>query len=456
MEQFLKKIEHASDQFSDKLSTYENIISISHDDADGICSSLIIQNMAKRLGKECQPKIFSYNMPWGDFFRNFPKLSDRSAIIMTDLGSNIKEMAKALETNNITNDMYILDHHLFNANELDLYPENIHFVNITEFGFDGLRHGCASTITLQFAMNVNRKCKSDAWIAVIGASGDTLKHAEQYEGLNKEALDLAVEENQVVLHEGLCLYGASHLRLENGLHRSILPFIKKLKGNKTLSKVILERNGINPKMKIEAVDIELAEKIQEIFQEKLIGTTIKLPKKTGLLKNVFEHGLMASILGAKQPTQAFELISRKSAQTIENNKFLDYIDNLTTNLGKILSLPKIETDDVILIETDKDIPNVEWSSIASYSSVNCLFDKNKIVMIGGRYKPTEDFAKFSVRCQKEFVDKYEGGVNRFIQELTNKTKGWGGGHALAGGISLPLAELEKIRENPKIYLYMPK
>ena len=46
MEQFLKKIEHASDQFSDKLSTYENIISISHDDADGICSSLIIQNMA--------------------------------------------------------------------------------------------------------------------------------------------------------------------------------------------------------------------------------------------------------------------------------------------------------------------------------------------------------------------------------------------------------------------------
>ena len=155
------------------------------------------------------------------------------------------------------------------------------------------------------------KCNLNAWIAVIGASGDTLKHAEQYEGLNKEALDLAVEENQVVLHEGLCLYGASHLTLENGLHRSILPFIKKLKGNKTLSKVILERNGINPKMKIEAVDIELAEKIQEIFQEKLIGTTIKLHKKTGHLKNVFEHGLMASILGAKQPTQAFELISRK-------------------------------------------------------------------------------------------------------------------------------------------------
>ena len=448
LEQFLKKLENTSDYFSDHASNYENIISISHDDADGISSSVIIQNMAKRIGKPCSVKIHNNIMPWKQFLGSLPQLTENSAIIMTDLGSNIKEVAEAVKSNHIRNDFIILDHHLFNSELLELFPENVYFINLTEFGLNGLRDGSASAIAMKFALYINQNCKSDAWVSLLGIAGDCLQHAEKYQGLNKEILDLAVEEQQVRLHEGLCVYGGSHMNLENGLPRSILPFIKKLKGSKVLCKTILEKNGINPKMKIEDVDMELAEKIKEIFQEDMIGQTIKINKKANLINNTFEHGLLVAILGEKNSHQAFELIGRKTAQTAEINLYLDYVDQLVNSMSKIISLPRLETEDVILIDIGKSLPYTAWSSTASYSSVNKIFNPEKIIMIGGKYNESDDVAKFSVRCSDDFIKKHNGkGVNIFIQQLSKKINGRGGGHSLAGGINFSSEYFEILKQN---------
>jgi single-stranded DNA-specific DHH superfamily exonuclease len=455
LEQFLKKLEHTSDYFSDHASKYENLISISHDDADGISSSVIIQNLSKRMGKPCAVKIHNNITPWKQFLSTIPQLTDSSAIIMTDLGSNIKEIADAIKSNKISNDFIILDHHLYHADQVELFPENVQFVNLTEFGLNGLRDGSGSAITMQFALNVNQNCKSDAWISLLGITGDCLQHAQEYQGLNREILNLAVEENQVRLHEGLCVYGGSHMNLENGLPRSILPFIKKLRGSKTLCKTMLEKHGINPKLKIEEVDMETAQKIKEIFEEDMIGQTIKINKKSNLLNNAFEHGLLISILGERNSHQAFDLIGRKSAQTSEINSYLDYIDQLVGSLSKIIRLPRLETEDVILIDIGKELPYSAWSSTASYSSVNRIFNPEKIIMLGGLYNETDKVAKFSVRCSDDFLKKHKGkGVNIFIQQLAKKVAGRGGGHALAGGVNFSAEDFEKIKKEYTKYLKM--
>ena len=113
-QQFENTLETAAAEFNENLSQYGEIVSITHTDADGISSGMIIQEMLNRLKIPYHQFTFGLNGPWLDFLHSKSSVIQRAgAIFFSDLcpsGSELTEFTK--EYPNIA--VYILDHHLFN------------------------------------------------------------------------------------------------------------------------------------------------------------------------------------------------------------------------------------------------------------------------------------------------------------------------------------------------------
>ena len=135
---FLEDFNHAADEFSD--NSYTRVINISHNDADGISSLQIIQNLLYKLKLDYDYFIYNRSVSWENYLNGIlsKRQSEKTAFIFTDLGSNLAELIPIFR--NRKEHFYILDHHeVENQIELDKIPENLYFVNPTIHGYDGLR-----------------------------------------------------------------------------------------------------------------------------------------------------------------------------------------------------------------------------------------------------------------------------------------------------------------------------
>ena len=441
---FVKKLEIGTSHFIDHAEKYQGIVSISHDDADGFASGAVIQNMAKRSGLTCKSITHNNITPWNELLTPLLAQYKNFCFIMTDLGSSIREVAPVLDKN-LESDFFILDHHLFNSQDLDLWPETVHFINPTEFGLNGLKEIAGATVAYNFAVHVNNKNRDSAWIALLGISGDTLMHAQDLRSFNRWVLEDALEEEQIIISNGLAAYGGSHRSLKDGLAGSILPFVPKCKGDSEIAAKLVEEVNIDPKMPLIDIDEEQATRIAEHLEcLDLVGDTIVFPKKNDVLRYGFEHAMILSIIGSKNPVEAYNLIGRRSASKEMKKQYDSYMGEVIGNLAHFVSLSKVETSDAIIADVS-ELPYGTWSSVASYSSINQLYSPTKILFLGGE---TDGAMKFSVRCMNEFLASHEGkGAKEVIEQITEKYGGAGGGHALAGGIRLSFEEFEKAKKD---------
>ncbi|MFX1317391.1 MAG: DHHA1 domain-containing protein [Promethearchaeota archaeon] len=450
---FLEDLNTAIDQFIDH--SYNRVIAISHNDADGISSLHIIQNLLYKLNIDYDYFIYNRSISWEDYLNGIfsKRQTDKTAFIFTDVGSNLNELIPVIRSRK--ENFFILDHHEVEDNVYrDSYPENLFFVNPTIHGYDGLEHIAGATLAYMFAKKIKSSVTKQGWLAIIGIAGDSLKSTDKLQSFNREIYEELIVEELIEDKEGLILFGGMHESIKNGLKYSILPFINGLGGESDQKiKLFLNELEINPKTSV--VDLSNSE-IQAIQKEANItsqGHYALLPQKVGILKFAFEHAILLNILCFKNISAAVSIIQLKTITRYAKNLYSEYIDNLTKNLKTLSSeLPRYETKKAIFIDVKGKISPSNWSDTASFSAVNEILNPNKILFLGGLEKKSGTI-KLSIRCSRKYIEKNKGiGVNKIITKIKNELGGVGGGHKLAGGLRLSIPSFLRLKANIDNYL----
>ncbi len=207
---------------------------VSHLDTDGICSCAIL---AKALGSEG----YRYSVSI------LPQLDERSlaqlsadtykTYVFSDMGSAALGIIKRLLRGKT---VIILDHH---KPDRAGPQKNVAHVNPHLYGIDGSRELSGSGVTYLFARQLDRKNKSLAHLAVVGAVGDSQEKGG-FSGLNREILSEAVRERSIVVSKGLRFFGAQSRPLHKVLEYSFDPFIPGVTGSADGAKELLGSLGI--------------------------------------------------------------------------------------------------------------------------------------------------------------------------------------------------------------------
>ena len=447
---FLEALNNAVDIFTDNSKNlYNNIIAISHNDADGISSLEIIQNLLHKIRLSYDYFIYNRSVSWANYLSGIlsKTQSQKRAFIFTDIGSNLAELIPIISKRK--EHFYILDHHeVEDGIDFDDLPENLFFVNPTIYGYDGLDHIAGATLAFMFAKKIQPSIMKQGWLTVIGIAGDSLKSMDKLQSFNKEVYQEIIDEDLIEDNEGLILFGSMHDSVKNGLKNSILPFVTGFGGeNDNKVKNFLNSIEINPNKRV--IDLDLAE-IQKILNQTKLNTGhyALLPQKQGLLKFAFEHALLLNILSFKNISAALSMIQQRSITRYAKNIYSEYIVNLTRNMRSISSeIPHFETKKAIFINAgDGKIPPSNWSDTASFSTVNELFDPNKMLFLGGLEKKTQ-MIKLSIRCSRKYLENNNNfGVNKIISRIKESLGGSGGGHKLAGGIRLSIPSYNLLKQ----------
>jgi len=434
---FLEHLDRAVDEFIDR--SFAHIITISHNDADGISCLHIIQNLLYKMHFNFDYFIYNRSVSWENFLKGIlsSRQTDKNAFIFTDVGSNLKELIPIIK--NRKEIFFILDHHEVEDGILfDELPENLFFINPTIYGYDGLEHIAGATLTYMFAKRVNPSIIKQGWLTIIGIAGDSLKPMDKLKSFNREIYEELVDEELIEDKEGLILFGNMHESIKNGLKYSILPFLNQF-GGESDQKInsFLDTLQINPKTKLVDLNESEIQLIQEKSNINSIGHYAIIPQKSGLLKFAFEHALLLNILCFKNISAAISIIQLKSITRYAKSMYSEYIQNLSRNLKTLTNeIPYSETKKAIFLEVKGKIPPSNWSDTASFSAVNELFDPNKILFLGGLEKKSGTI-KLSIRCSRKYLEKNKSnGINRIITNIKKEFGGVGGGHKLAGGIRL--------------------
>lgn len=434
---FLADFNNATDLFIDL--GFNNFIIISHNDADGISSLHIIQNLLFKMNFDFDYFIYNRSVSWADYLKGIlPKMqSEKTAFIFTDVGSNIEELIPII--NKRKEHFFVLDHHEMDVDINDYkIPENLHLVNPTIYGYDGLDHIAGATLTYMFAKRIKPSpaVVNQGWLTIIGIAGDTLRPMEKLESFNKEIYQELLDQEIFVDKEGLVLYGYMQDSIKNCLKYSILPFIKSLSGEDDQTiKSFLKKIQINPTKGEIELDSSERQKIEENINVNCLGHYALLPQKQGLLQYVFEHALLLNILCFKNINAATSMIQRKSITHYAKGIYYEYISDLVKSLKTFLEIPQFETKKAIFVEANK-IPPSNWSDTASFSTVNELFDQNKVLFLGGE-ETKNHMIKLSIRCSRKYLEQ-NNGVNKIISKIKEQMGGMGGGHKLAGGLRLSI------------------
>ncbi|MFW9939591.1 MAG: DHH family phosphoesterase [Candidatus Thorarchaeota archaeon] len=443
---FLEDFNNAVNQFVDH--SYPRIMTISHNDADGISSLHIIQNLLYQLKRDYDYFIYNRSVSWENYLKGIlsKRQSEKTAFIFTDLGSNLAELIPIVRSRK--EHFFILDHHEVEDDiKFDDIPENLFFVNPTIHGFDGLEHISGATLTYMFAKQIKPSIIKQGWLAVLGIAGDSLKSMDKLQSFNREVYEELINEELVEDQEGLTLFGSMHDSVKNGLRYSILPYINGIGGESDNKiKSLLNSIQINPSTNVTELNKEEIHKIQQKINIDSYGHYALLPHKTGLLKFAFEHALLLNILCFKNISAAISITQLKTITRYAKNLYMDYINNLVNNLKTISNeLPTLETEKAIIMEVKGKIPPSNWSDTASFSAVNELFDPYKILFLGG-LEMKSGTIKLSIRCSRKYVKSNNGdGVNKIISKIKNELGGVGGGHKLAGGIRLSKPSYNRLK-----------
>ena len=452
---FLRDLEGAVEHFVDNSKRkYNNVILISHNDADGISSLQIIQNLLYKIKLSNDYFIYNRSVSWEHFLNGIlPKRqSDKTALIFTDVGSNLEDLLPII--NQREENFYILDHHeVENTRDLKETPQNLHFINPTLYGFDGLADIAGSTLTHMFATSIDPSLIKYGWLTVIGIVGDSLRSMDKLQSFNQEIYEQILEEEIVEDKKGVILFGCMYDTIKNSLKNSILPFIPGFSGE----------SDLHIKNKLNSMQIDANKKLVDVNEDELqkllkipkvnLGNYSILPFKSGMLRFAFEHSLLLNVLSFKNISAAISIMRQKSITRYAKSIYNEYVSDLAVNM-KMLSkdLSKVETKYAIFLDVGNGkISPSNWSDTASFSTVNELFNPNKMLFLGGLEKKTQ-MIKLSVRCSRKFIKNHkDGDVNSIITNIKRNLGGNGGGHKLAGGIRLSQASFKYLKQNIDSY-----
>jgi len=435
----LKEVRNFTKQLLETIQS-KKVHVISHFDTDGITSVTIFSKTLDKLNKQFSIKILKQLNE--KEINNVPK--DRVLVFIDLASSHIPYLGK-LDT-----PVFIIDHHEI-SKKVDKIPKNITIINTHLLtNYENL---CSSELTYLISKEINKENINLAYLAIIGAVGDTLER-----DINK-IRDSIIKDSQVKIKKGLLLYPSTR-PVNKTLEFSSDPFIPGVTGDHFGSLELLDEAGIRRNGKIYPPIIDLNE---DEMKKLTTAILLRLSSKDNshYIGNLYLIKFFNKIEDARELSAIINACSRMgnsevafmmcmgnaSARKRAERVYVKYRQHIISGLKFIEKNKKIEGKHYVIINAKNNIKDTLIGTLASILSFSSTYKQGTII-IAMAYN--ENKIKVSARIAGR-NSKSGHNLKELIESVTHITGGESGGHNNAAGCTI-----NKEKENKFIDLVKRK
>jgi RecJ-like exonuclease len=428
----------------------------SHLDADGIAAAGIIGRALFRLDARFRLRVTQWidEKIIGEIKSDKPQL-----VVLTDFGSGYLDL---LDEKIPDFKVLILDHHPITGT---VDNENFVQVNPHMHNIDGATGISGSGVAYFVAKAVNAENIDLAPIALVGALGDLQDKNEQRKlgGLNEIIVEDAVTEKLVKVEKDLAFFGRETRPIHRALASTTRPFIPGLSGEEDKSLAFLASLDIKPKQDekwralrdlTEDEKTKLSSALADYLMSKglhsevdnLIGNVYVLANEEPWtpLRDAREFGVVLNSTGRlDRPSLGIAIcMGDRGAALEEANRVLqNYRQNISKYLSWVMEKPERmkEHENIYVVYGENFINEKIIGTISSILVSGLPNPKKPLIAYANIEK--EGVAKFSARTTAIAINK---GVNlgEVMCLAAEKYAGKGGGHNIAAGAQVPIAQIE--------------
>lgn len=236
MDPFLNSIKEAA-QILQKINSPIRVIS--HLDADGLTAASIMVKTLTKLDKIFSLSIVKQISP--QLLSELKKEQYENYIFLDTGSGNLKEIDQALKNRTI----FILDHHAPQDYKNSFIHINPHLHKI-----NGSLEISGAGVTYLFSKELDSSNKELAYLALLGAIGDSQEAKNGFTGLNKEILNDALSTGKLEVITGLRMFGSQTRPLYKVLEYSTDPYIPGITGNEQAAIAFLDEINIDQNRKL--------------------------------------------------------------------------------------------------------------------------------------------------------------------------------------------------------------
>lgn len=439
---------------AEKIEKNEDVLVVTHIDADGITSGSIAKISLERLGIECEVHFVKQ---LGD--SEIDEIADLSRFTwFTDLGSG---QVKSIIESGI--DFVITDHHVpIEDNSLQLNPH--------VFGFDGSYELSGSTTTYIVARLLGKSLFANnidlSALSIVGAVGDLQDSRDgMLVGLNRKILDEAVKAKVVNAVRDLRLFGKQTRPVVKMLEYTFDPTLPGVSGSERGAIEFLQSIGIEVEDWKRWIDLTFEERRRVVSELTKICIQAKLPfrmikRLVGECYILLNEEEGTELRDAMEFSTLLNATARYGHQDIglkvclgDRDKAFKRARTLLQNHRRNLSEGLRIVDEVGIKELENiqyfDAGDMILDTIVGIVAGMCFSKANSEKPIVALAKNDEG-VKVSARATRKLVDR---GIHlaKAIKIASEKIGGRGGGHSIAAGAQIPESEVETfLRELDKI------
>jgi single-stranded-DNA-specific exonuclease len=444
---FLEYMKEVSSDFLEAVGKSSKPVRIiGNIDADGITSTSII---CKALSRKDIRYVVSVVKQVNSELLDALKREEYDVIVFADLAT---AYLKTL-SNDFDKDIFVLDHH---------YPEieektigNVRQINPHLFNVDGTKEISAAGISYFFAKSID-ECNADmAYLALVGAIGDMQEDCG-FVGMNQIILDDALNGDYVEIKDTLRLFGVQTKPLHKVLEYSTNPFIPGVTGSERGAIKFVEDAGIELYDKARKVrrlvnlsKQELAKLVTAIEIKKASGSMaestvgpvflLKDEDDDSLKKDLREFSTLLNSCGRMGcPSLGIGVCMGDSSTSIKANDLLreyrkEMIDALNWYYDNKGTPKVIEKKGYVIILAGSHIRDTIIGTLASLLAKSKVYPDGTIIM--STAYTLDGHIKVSLRITDGFSQETD--LRIIIKDLVDCGGGYGGGHKLAAGASVP-------------------
>ena len=448
-------LHYACDKINHAIARDQDIIVVSHNDADGIVAASILAKMLLRKGARFSVRNVS---DMNDQVIDTLKQEKHDLYIITDLGAGFADKFEQA-----FNDSWIvLDHHELANEEYD--KENM--INVWKYGIDGAKEVCAGSLCYLLAEHMDSKNKDLSALAIVAALADRQDQGDKKSliSINKEIADKARGLGLLSIDLDLLLVGRETRALHEALAYTSFPFIEGLTWNPSsclslLSnaniplkdngrwRVLAELSEQEKKMLLESIARFVAGARNTSIIDDLIGYVYTLLKEDprSMLRDAREYATLLNACARVKKSGvgiAICLGDRnsmlKEGESIVNEyraKIRSYMDTIFKERWRLS-----EYDDIVFVNGEGLIEADMLGAISSLLSSSPSMHGRLIIV----YTRADDHYKFSSR--KALHCKSRANLGLIMRECSSRCNGSGGGHDPAAGARIPSEMLEEFIE----------
>lgn len=443
-----KEILTKANKIAGSIKKQDEVLIVTHIDADGITSGSIAKEVLERSGIE-NDILFVKQLD--DTY--IEEIKDKNRFVwFTDLGSGQLEL---VEENGL--EYCVTDHHIpQHKSDFQLNPH--------DFGIDGSQEisGATTTYLVAVQMGLNYDLLP---LAITGAVGD-LQDARNGKlvGLNRDILMNGSKDGFITPVKDLRLFGKQTRPVYKMLEYTYDPFIPGISGNEKAALDFMERAGVSPRNGDKWLRwIDLTQEQKSLLTSEIVKACIYSNYPLPLIKKIVgetyilnqeEEGTelrdateFSTLLNATARYGYYEtglevcMGDRGKALSKARELLLNHRRNLSDGLRLVDEIGIVELDNVQYFHAEDKILDTIVGIVAGmcFSKANL----NKPIIA---FANKDDEIKVSARATQKLLRR---GVHLAdaLKSASEKIGGVGGGHSIAAGATIPQGtELEFIKE----------